>query len=72
MLRGVYAEHRRKNTNLSRVQNTAIIGLAEKFGGRWVLVCPLVFKTSRWALVASGVGSIPTYSRHYLEVRNVR
>lgn len=35
------------------------------YGGRWVLVCPLVFKTSRWALVASWVGSIPTYSRHF-------
>ena len=27
-------------------------------------MCLLVFKTSRWALVASWVGSIPTRSRH--------
>lgn len=39
------------------------------YGGRWVLVCPLVFKTSRWALVASWVGSIPTYSRQYIKER---
>jgi hypothetical protein len=58
-----YGERQPKTTGLSITKNTVIIGLAVEFGSRWVLVCPLVFKTSRWALVASGVGSIPTYSR---------
>ncbi len=60
----IYGERQPKTTGLPITKNTAIIGLAVEFGSRWVLVCLLVFKTSRWTLVASGVGSIPTYSRH--------